>query len=768
MKGFFLAGLATLMMAAFKCDELPQAPTSAQAEGDGPAKRDLRMAFRRAGAVGVVYSTAEPALIAQYEALIDSFKVSMEGRLPVVSIPDDALTPQQARQFPLILMGRNFKSAILDTLLARLPLRLRAAEWAFDGKIYRSPGVSFKLNQYPNPLNDSMPVTVFTGNSGEALVSLLKMQQTGGGFSLFFGGWGYEIYDKGEVIGMGEFQDRNWAIDRTSQRDFSHLRDTIARSSHFSFVNCGAGLPADELEKLKSACEQNIERIRIFTNGITPLPHIKYYLYGSAEDKGLRLRDMRPAQANVKENEVYVVAGPPFNGHHLAPENYLALNAWLGPPSKRFLEEGLAIHFTGGWHEKGYEYWAQRLFQSGNLPAVTEMLNDEEFQRESPLVMGCAAASFTAYLLNAWGKKMLLEQYKAWKDLSKQEIAGLQSGWSAWLAGKSKAAPQVYSTKLASLKGFNFAHEGYQVFNGYGSRLAEASLHKLRSLGANTVALVPYGFMRDPDKPGFIGVDHGAGGENDESVVQSAYYARQKGLTTVLKPQIWVSRGWPGDVQMTHEADWKLFFDYYYRWIRHYALMAEMEQMDVFCLGVEFAKATLSHPEEWKAIIRKIRGIYSGPLTYAANWGEEFEKLTFWGELDYIGLDCYYPLSEKEMPEKSELVTAFANVLQKVEKISRQYNKPIIFTEIGFRSVATPWRNPHAERDGRPLDEHAQNLCYEVVFEGLRAKPWVAGVLWWKWPSYLDHNGDDGGCFTPNNKVAEVALKKWFASREDF
>ncbi|HMQ62120.1 MAG TPA: hypothetical protein PKE06_15705 [Flavilitoribacter sp.] len=752
---------------AFKCDEpAPDSASAQEASENGPSRRDMRSAYRRAGAVQIVYSTADPDVVPVYLQYADSLRANLRGRLAVSVLADSDLSMEKLRESPLILVGRNFKQGAIDSILNGLPFKLSTGSWEFDGKEYTGPELLFRLNQYPNPLNRQMPVTLISANRDQNLADWIRQQSGNGGGGFFFGGWGYEIFDRNETVAMGEFTDGSWTIDRTSQRDFSRYGDTLSRSAHFVFIDKGAGLTADQLNNLQSGCEAGIARIGAYLGTDRPLPSIRYYLYGAAEDKGLQLRDMDPAQINPDKNEVYVLATPPFNGQTLQPENYLALNAWLGKASKPFLARGLAVFFTGAWHQKGYTYWAGRLNESGNLPALRELLDDEAFSRESGLVMDCSAASFCAYLLDAWGKEKFLEKYRDWSPPDQAETDRLESGWKTWLTRYGAGDQPVFKMKLTALKGFNFAHEGYQVFNGYGSRMAEASLTKLSRLGANTVALVPYGFMRDADRPGFIGVDHGAGGENDESVIQSAWFAHRNGLTTLLKPQIWVSRGWPGDVQMTSEKDWKQFFDFYYRWIRHYALMAEMEHMDALCIGVEFAKATVGHPEAWKQIIRKIRGIYSGPVTYAANWGEEFENLTFWDELDYIGLDCYYPLSDKQSPEKSELQAAFAKVLDKVERISRQYHKPVIFTEIGFRSVATPWRNPHAERGDRPVDQKAQDLCYEVVFEGLRAKPWVAGVLWWKWPSYLDYDGDGGGCFSPNNKLAEATLKKWFGNPE--
>ncbi len=231
----------------------------------------------------------------------------------------------------------------------------------------------------------------------------------------------------------------------------------------------------------------------------------------------------------------------------------------------------------------------------------------------------------------------------------------------------------------------------------------------------------------------------------------------------MLKPQIWMRGSWPGNIKMTNESDWELFFDYYYRWMRHYALLAEVWEIDMLCVGVEFAEATQARPEEWRKLIRKLRGIYSGPMTYAANWGAEFENIDFWDELDYIGLNCYYPLSKSQNPGRDELEKGFEQTLIKVEKVCRQYQKPLIFTEIGFRSVENTWIQPHEEANGRAVSEEAQQLCYDIVFNHLMDKKWCRGIIWWKWPSYpnYDHRGGTG--FTPSGKLAEKVIEEWFS-----
>ena len=39
-----------------------------------------------------------------------------------------------------------------------------------------------------------------------------------------------------------------------------------------------------------------------------------------------------------------------------------------------------------------------------------------------------------------------------------------------------------------------------------------------------------------------------------------------------------------------------------------------------------------------------------GVLTYAANWWKEYEAVTFWNALDYVGIQGYFELSTEEDP----------------------------------------------------------------------------------------------------------------------
>jgi hypothetical protein len=230
-----------------------------------------------------------------------------------------------------------------------------------------------------------------------------------------------------------------------------------------------------------------------------------------------------------------------------------------------------------------------------------------------------------------------------------------------------------------------------------------------------------------------------------------------------MKPQIWFRGGWPGEVEMGSIADWQQFFGYYRAWIAHYALLAAMHEMDAFCVGVEFAQATLQYPEGWRRLIRDLRQIYPGPITYAANWGEEAANLDFAAELDFIGIDCYYPLSQATKANKAALTWGFAHIKQKLARIAANHQRPIVLTEVGFRCVSHPWVNPHADPEGRPYNPEAQRLAYEVVLAGLADAGWCRGMFWWKWPSYMSYAARHKRSFTPCHRPAMQVLAKEYA-----
>ena len=307
------------------------------------------------------------------------------------------------------------------------------------------------------------------------------------------------------------------------------------------------------------------------------------------------------------------------------------------------------------------------------------------------------------------------------------------------------AAPVTGKPSIPFQRGVNFTAE---FPDGYASEDGRQILASLPKFGINSIALVPYGFLRQ----GQATVRYRPSGtmESDEAMIALADIAHAKGMKVFLKPQIWVSRGAPTDLDFPNPADRKTFFTTYRPYLEHYAGLAARLKADLFSVGVEFSRLA-KHEAEWRSLIARAREIYNGPITYSSNWGVEFESIRFWDAVDYIGLNNYYPLPD-------DLNTA--GVVSKVEAVHKRFNKPIIFHEAGYSSLVAPHRQPWDESP-RQLSMSDQVRCYEALFQAFYKKPWFQGVYWWK-VGTSGFGGPQDGSHTPWNKPAMQTMAKWY------
>lgn len=743
---------------------LPAISEKVVIENKLPTRRTLRRAFRKKHNFTIVHPDNEHAA-AFYQTRVEAMNKREDFIPEVNSIKMSELTKDKLQNDIIFLVGKVENHPLIAELQNKLPVEIKEASFSFNGQEHTDPDAIFKLFPYPNPYNSSLPLYLLIGNDSEVIQQLLQNYYPDDLSDMLRWSWGYEVQQKGEIKISGYFDEQTWEVNKNTHFDFTGQNDTILETVHFQFIVHNSPLTKTAIEQIAKQCEATYTQITDFLERPTNLPKIDYHFYPSVENKAMQKSSMKEASTDFQRNRIQVVMNDNFQGSSQHPENRLIFRSMLGEPKLLALEEGMTNHFTKKWHKKGYNYWTNKLFASDNLPPLTELLDNEVYKRESYLVMGAMAGTFTDFLITHFGKAVFLKNYASWDQI---DLISLEKSWLKYLKEKvHKKEIQYTSTKvkLPYLRGFNFAHEGYRIYNGYGSQLAKQSLQRLTEIGSNAIAIVPYSFMRDPKKPSYIPIAQSTGGENDQAVLFAHYEAKKMGMSTMLKPQIWVGRSWPGDIEMKDEKDWATFFQNYYRWTRHYALLAEINELDSYCIGVEFAKATLAKEKEWRQLIQKLRGIYSGQLTYAANWGDEFENLKFWDELDFIGLNCYYPLSKNDNPSKRELRNAFNKILNKVEEISNKYKKPLVFTEIGFRSVDGPWKNPHAKEDGRRFNDAHQKLCYEVVLDGIKNRAWCKGILWWKWPSYMSYRGQQNTGFSPNSKQTESVINEYFKTK---
>ena len=287
------------------------------------------------------------------------------------------------------------------------------------------------------------------------------------------------------------------------------------------------------------------------------------------------------------------------------------------------------------------------------------------------------------------------------------------------------------------------------------------------NVNANYASVMPFAFIRNLDSPEVIyNTKRQWYGETKEGAKQYIEQLQKNKIKVMLKPQLWVWRGeFTGHIEMDTEADWKILEDSYSKYILDYAQLAEEINAEIYCIGTELNKFISARPDYWKQLIKDVKSIYRGKLTYAENW-DTFANIPFWSELDFIGIDAYFPLSEEKHPTKETLINGWKPHKNKIESLSKQLNKQVIFTEYGYRSVDYTAKEPwDSSRKKNIVNLDAQSVALEVLYDEFWQEDWFAGGFLWKW--FHDHDnagGENNDRFTPQNKPVEKIVREAYLS----
>jgi hypothetical protein len=302
-------------------------------------------------------------------------------------------------------------------------------------------------------------------------------------------------------------------------------------------------------------------------------------------------------------------------------------------------------------------------------------------------------------------------------------------------------------------------HDQYQ----YGE--ADVARQELAGTGANWAGVLVTWYMARTDSTE-IAADL-LRTPTDEAVRQAVRDLRGRRLKVMLKPHVDVQDGtWRGTIAPRSAADW---FASYRGFLAHYAALAQEEGVELLCVGTELATMTrAAHAAEWEAMIAETRARFRGLLTYAANAnvpGDEYTSVPFWGRLDLLGLDVYTPLTGKTNPTRAELEQGWTrnrdgnNMVAAYRNWQGAWGKPVLFTEIGYRSGDGANRAPWDFGVALPPDPGEQADCYAAAFAvWTREGAWMQGAFWWSWSVPPPAPGDTG--FDPRRKPAEEVLRQ--------
>ena len=339
---------------------------------------------------------------------------------------------------------------------------------------------------------------------------------------------------------------------------------------------------------------------------------------------------------------------------------------------------------------------------------------------------------------------------------------------------RGRAYPDADGWRAAGLRGARGLtvgpiENGYHPDVGYGSAAYGRTLVECRAMGAEWVSITPFGRVNDLRGTG-VDLTFEAPFEATRAAVKRAIdMAHARGLKVMLVPHLWVESGeWRAKIDPGTDVGWKKWAASYRRFVLTWAKVAEDAHADLFSAGVELRSwVTTTRAPSFAEIVRDVRAVYHGMVTYSANW-DDVDDTVILGELDVIGINAFYPLADKDGAGFEALLAGGERVREKVHRLAETWRRPVLFTEIGYTTrpdpAIRPWEWPDGMKNVK-VDEQAQARAYWALLAPLLDEPYFAGFFVWRVyadPDDVSQEAEWG--FSPRGKLAELVVRDAFAA----
>lgn len=309
------------------------------------------------------------------------------------------------------------------------------------------------------------------------------------------------------------------------------------------------------------------------------------------------------------------------------------------------------------------------------------------------------------------------------------------------------------------------------------SAMSNQSLMLMNQVGVNTVALNVFWFQDSLTsteiRPCF---DDGCYSASTSSVANAIDFIHDLGMDVLLKPVVEVNKGNDSRLGLNPGENVGEWFSSYGNFLGTMADIAAQKDVAVLSIGTELNGVEgPENDERWKTLIDFARSKYAGDLVYAANHAPldgigGYENISWWNQLDYIGIDAYFHLADDtdgRLVPLGELSNAWTGHADRIERWRRdqKLEQRVIFTEVGYTSSVGAMNIPAS---GQPLgpvsNENAltnQAIAYEAMLSVMGNREWWNGAFGWNWSTdplagQLDDQPDNS--FTPQNKPAQDVI----------
>lgn len=340
-------------------------------------------------------------------------------------------------------------------------------------------------------------------------------------------------------------------------------------------------------------------------------------------------------------------------------------------------------------------------------------------------------------------------------------VVAMSLSWLVWVPSASAAVAtwQRGASIYPSGSNTDFASDNFKQ-----------SVTNLKNTGATYVSLVvPY----YQSNTGSTDINPGWNTPTDDSLRAGIDYAHSIGLAVAIKVHIESYTGeWRAHINPGDRATW---FARYGDRLVHVGTIGKAHNVEMIVLGTELVSMATyarngSNTQNWIDMIGRVRGVYTGKLAYDANsnnnnddvFSNEKKFIGFWSSLDYVGLSTYYTLGSGD--NSVDAIKSQWDYWNKndIMAFAERVGKPILLSEVGYRSIGGARFNPWDSGRGGGYDGQEQANLYEALLSYWNDYPYVQGVYWWDWQVNPNAGGPGDTSYTPQRKPAEEVMKKWF------
>lgn len=292
-------------------------------------------------------------------------------------------------------------------------------------------------------------------------------------------------------------------------------------------------------------------------------------------------------------------------------------------------------------------------------------------------------------------------------------------------------------------------------------------LDEIARTGADHVELVVAWYQDDASSTTIV--DHPRFTAPPETITTAVRDARAAGLRVTLFPIVRLAAPrtpaeWRGTLAPRDRAAW---WKSYRARLVGLARLAARAGATVLSVGSELS--TLDGADDrasWATTVKEVRRVFAGPLLYSGNW-DHYRDVAIYDLVDVVGLCGYFALVAPGAPSAVEDVTrGWRDLRTELTRFARERGRPIVFTEVGYRSIRGAAAAPWDEGVAGTVDLDEQRRCYEAFRRVWRDAPpeLFGGVYFWNWYGW---GGATSRAYTPRNKPAADEVKALFAAPPD-